>query len=108
MTKKIVSNIMQLSKAIAATTSVVTALCYITEDELSNVTADYLGGMLALAKEMSIHADMIYDAIVDGRDDMDKTAKMYIKANKAKLAAVTDELELMVDKLIKKEEGNND
>ena len=82
MTKKMVSNMMQLSKATATATSVVTVLCYATEDELSNATADYLDGMLALAKEMSIHADIIYDAVVNGRDDMDETAKMYIKASK--------------------------
>lgn len=105
-----VSNIIQLSKAIAAMTSVVTALCYVTEDELkrSNVSADYLDGMLALAKEMNIHADMICDVVIDGRDDMDETAKIYIKANKAKLAATTDELESIVDKLIKKDSENDE
>ena len=110
MVKKIVSNLMQFSKAIAAMTSVVTALCYTTEDELklNSVPADYLDGMLALAKEMSIHADMIYDVVIDERDDMDETAKIYIKANKAKLAAVTDELESIVDKLMKKESENNE
>lgn len=110
MTKRIVFNIMQLSKAIAAMTSAATALCYATEDELklSNVSADYLDGVLALAKEMSIHADMICDVAIDERDDMDETAKIYIKANKAKLAAVTDELESIVDKLMKKESENNE
>lgn len=110
MTKKIVFNIMQLSKAMAAMTSVATALCYATEDELklNNVSADYLDGVLALAKEMSIHADMIYDVVIDERDDMDETAKIYIKANKAKLAAVTAELESIVDKLMKKESENNE
>ena len=110
MTKKIVSSLMQLSKAIAAMTSVATALCYTTEDELklSGISADYLDGMLALAKEMSIHADMICDVVIDRRDDMDETAKIYIKADKAKLAAVTDELEPIVDKLIKKESENNE
>lgn len=110
MTKKIVSSITQLSKAIAAMTSIVTALCYTTEDELKlgNVSTDYLDGMLALAKEMSIHADMMCDVVVDGRDDMDETAKIYIKANKAKLAATTDGLESIVDKLIRKESENNE
>lgn len=110
MTKRIVFNIMQLSKAMAAMTSVVTALCYVTENELklSNVSADYLDGVLALAKEMSIHADMIYDVVIDKRDDMDETAKIYIKANRAKLAAVTDEFESVVDKLMKKESENNE
>lgn len=110
MTKKIVFNIIQLNKAIAAMTSLVTALCYTTEDELklSNVSADYLDGVLALAKEMSIHADIICDVVTDGRDDMDEMAKIYIKANKAKLAAVTDELESIVDKLMKKESENNE
>lgn len=110
MTKKIVSSIIQLNKAIAAMTSVVTALCHTTEDELklNSVPVDYLDGMLALAKEMSIHADMMCDVVIDGRDDMDRTTKIYIKANKAKLAAVTDELESIVDKLIKKENENNE
>ena len=110
MTKKIVSNIMQLSKAMAAMTSVATALCYAAKDELklNNVSADYLDGVLALAKEMSIHADIIYDVVIDERDDMDETAKIYIKANRAKLAAVTDELESIVDKLMKKESENNE
>lgn len=108
MMKKVASNIMQLSKAMAAMTSIVTALCCATEDEFNNVSADYLDGMLALAKEMSIHADMICDVVIDGRDDIDETAKIHIKADKAKLAATTDELESIVDKLIKKESENDE
>lgn len=78
------------------------------EDEPSDVTADYLDGMLALAKEMSIHADMIYDVVVGGCDEIDEAAKIYIKANKAKLAAVIDEFESTVDKVIKKESENDE
>lgn len=57
---------------------------------------------------MSIHADMICDVIIDGRGDVDEAAKIYIKASKAKLAATTDELESIIDKLIKKESENNE
>lgn len=52
MTKKIVFNIMQLSKAMAAMTSVAIALCHATEDELklSNVSADYFGWSVSTSK----------------------------------------------------------
>lgn len=75
MAKKTASNLMQLSKAMATMARGATALCHATEDEFSNVSADYLDGMLALAREMSVHTDIMYDVVIDGRNDIDETTK---------------------------------
>lgn len=108
MTKKITSSIGQFSEALAVATIMVTVLCELAESHPNSIDTVYLSGMLSLAKEIGIHADMIYEIVIDGCDDMDKAAKIYIIASKAKLAAVTDELELIVDKLIKKESENDE